>query len=284
MIGARTAMYSDRDTPGQNANNMDLIFPSPFLIIEDSNFCRGRALFLSLLKLFARNHEKINIVCDEMDKNDNVFRENPMTWEFDLLTINDGEDILERISAIEQKSPTLLAFDSLTYLIMRYGFDRAVQILIELSERRKFHILAVLHNDLLDDHQIAGLKSFCRIYIQLQSSNSQQSLTLYSNKKKAEIKSYRFDIEDFNLTLKPISEKVIENFEQNPSNVITDMKNFASFNLSLSEKELEAKRHLALPFTDVRKLEDSQNGGQIIYYAEKEDDIDEEDPDDDLDI
>ncbi|KIH54319.1 hypothetical protein ANCDUO_15535 [Ancylostoma duodenale] len=60
------------------------------------------------------------------------------------------------------------------------------------------------------------------------------------------------------------------------------------------EKELIAKKQLGLPFTSVTKQSELVTlrmadrkvrvGGQIIYTPDKEDDLDDSDPDDDLNL
>ncbi|KAK6048775.1 hypothetical protein COOONC_13720 [Cooperia oncophora] len=62
----------------------------------------------------------------------------------------------------------------------------------------------------------------------------------------------------------------------------------------LSEKELAAKSQLNLPFTSLSKQSELNNlrmadrkvrvGGQIIYTPDKEDDLDDSDPDEDLNL
>lgn len=53
-----------------------------------------------------------------------------------------------------------------------------------------------------------------------------------------------------------------------------------SFNLGLTDKEREAKDNVVLPFTRAQDPSISK----IFYYPDKNDDVDEEDPDDDLNI
>ncbi|KAK6013087.1 hypothetical protein OSTOST_21659 [Ostertagia ostertagi] len=62
----------------------------------------------------------------------------------------------------------------------------------------------------------------------------------------------------------------------------------------LSEKELAAKTRLNLPFTSLSKQSELNSlrladrkvrvGGQIIYTPDKEDDLDDSDPDEDLNL
>ena len=61
-----------------------------------------------------------------------------------------------------------------------------------------------------------------------------------------------------------------------------------TFNLSLTEQQKEARSNLQLPYLLDEKVKKSQldlgKKGQIFYEADEVDDLDEEDPDDDLNI
>ena len=54
----------------------------------------------------------------------------------------------------------------------------------------------------------------------------------------------------------------------------------ATFKLSLSQQEREARSQLVLPYLRVN----SEKGDRVFYHPDASDDLDEEDPDDDLDI
>lgn len=87
---------------------------------------------------------------------------------------------------------------------------------------------------------------------------------------------------NFTHKAKILAAKPIVDFEDLPFNV----------GLNLSEREKKAKQNLRLPYTgmqnqkglvDLNILDKKvRAGGQILYIPEKEDDLDEDDPDDDL--
>ncbi|CAG00709.1 unnamed protein product [Tetraodon nigroviridis] len=87
--------------------------------------------------------------------------------------------------------------------------------------------------------------------------------------------------------LKPVKKnlrmELFINFEK------TDPAANLTFNLRLSDSELEAKEKLALPFVFSKEkktalLCSGPGSGQILYEPDANDDYDEEDPDDDLDV
>ncbi|KIH59118.1 hypothetical protein ANCDUO_10668, partial [Ancylostoma duodenale] len=74
----------------------------------------------------------------------------------------------------------------------------------------------------------------------------------------------------------------------------TAVQVFRYVTITFKEKELIAKKQLGLPFTSVTKQSELVTlrmadrkvrvGGQIIYTPDKEDDLDDSDPDDDLNL
>ncbi len=65
------------------------------------------------------------------------------------------------------------------------------------------------------------------------------------------------------------------------------------FNLALTDKERRAKKELKLPYLEVQKSEEAgmfvgirkkHDVGEIFYTADEVDDLDDSDPDDDLNI
>ncbi|KRX89471.1 Phenylalanine--tRNA ligase alpha subunit B [Trichinella pseudospiralis] len=70
--------------------------------------------------------------------------------------------------------------------------------------------------------------------------------------------------------------------DSNRLEVPASLERLVGFRLSLTEQEMADKRSLTLPYE--RSGESKQSQARIIYYAEKDDDIDEDDPDSDLNI
>lgn len=68
----------------------------------------------------------------------------------------------------------------------------------------------------------------------------------------------------------------------------SDVTSDLTFNLSLTEQQKEARSNLQLPYILNEKIKKTQlelgKKSQIFYQADDADDIDEEDPDDDLNI
>lgn len=67
-----------------------------------------------------------------------------------------------------------------------------------------------------------------------------------------------------------------------------DITSNLTFNLSLTEEQKQARAQLQLPYLLNDKIKQTQldlgKKSQIFYEADEADDLDEEDPDDDLNI
>lgn len=67
-----------------------------------------------------------------------------------------------------------------------------------------------------------------------------------------------------------------------------DITSNLTFNLSLTEEQKQARAQLQLPYLLNDKIKQTQldlgKKSQIFYQADEADDLDEEDPDDDLNI
>jgi len=95
---------------------------------------------------------------------------------------------------------------------------------------------------------------------------------------------------DFQIEKISLVAKAKEDNEEPDTNIGDNLKNL-TFNLNLKEEEFEAKRNLILPYEIINKPnrietvkinEKKPVEAMIFYQPDKNDDIDEEDPDEDL--
>ncbi|GAB0096268.1 hypothetical protein DMENIID0001_117520 [Sergentomyia squamirostris] len=100
-------------------------------------------------------------------------------------------------------------------------------------------------------------------------------------------KSYRFSIEKTQIL---ITEMKKEETQKIPESSV-DLESLGTFKIGLSDKDLEARNRLILPFEKhllEKKIspenKSAKKESQVIYYPEADDDIDEEDPDEDLEL
>ncbi|XP_055685835.1 uncharacterized protein LOC129791621 [Lutzomyia longipalpis] len=101
-------------------------------------------------------------------------------------------------------------------------------------------------------------------------------------------KNLRFSIENHRISTREEKKEEASKVPENPVNI----DNLGTFKISLSEQDLLARNKLLLPFEkhllnktgDAEEKKSSGSEGKVIYYPEADDDIDEEDPDEDLEL
>ncbi|XP_048729287.1 elongator complex protein 5-like [Ostrea edulis] len=154
-------------------------------------------------------------------------------------------------------------------------------------------VVGVIHGDLHDDNSLSLIHHTVTTIHRMVSTVTPDSVfccnTLH---KKISGKVIRIK-ESFNITEDFRVTDVTE--VKQPTRTVTDVQNQLDpaanlpFNLSLSEKEKEARNQLVLPYTYNKERQESVlaksvGEGKIFYQPDEADDFDEEDPDDDLDI
>jgi len=273
------------------------ILKSNFIILEDCYHLRARKFYLALIK-FIEYTRNVVAICDEIECNEiNSVRKANLTTTIKYQTIDivsssanieeTHKCLLDQIRGSKQDTAVILAFDSLTSLIMSFDVDRTIQLFQEiLTENKNVKILAVLHTDLLNEMEIDAFRHVSDAWCKLETKNKDFLIltTLVKSSKRSILKHYNLNItDDFNMQLIIASRLKAQKGNIANSETSKSVNPLTTFNLNLKETEMEAKQSLLLPYLKKNEQE-RQESGRIVYYAEKEDDIDEEDPDDDLDI
>ncbi|PIO74439.1 hypothetical protein TELCIR_03546 [Teladorsagia circumcincta] len=158
--------------------------------------------------------------------------------------------------------------------------------------RAKFPVLAVCSESSINDEEFSRLCAAANSIIRLQrreGRNVSELLTFKKNGKRTKV------IETFTLNddMKIASEKFVP-LDVTSVAATADPSIAMDLEPELSEKELAAKSRLNLPFTSLSKQSELNSlrladrkvrvGGQIIYTPDKEDDLDDSDPDEDLNL
>ncbi|XP_062607884.1 elongator complex protein 5-like [Saccostrea cucullata] len=154
-------------------------------------------------------------------------------------------------------------------------------------------VVGLIHGDLHDDNSLTLIHhTVTTIHKLVPAITSYSMFCCNTLHKKASGKVIKikesFNItEDFRVTgvaeVKQLTQSVPQDQNQ------TDPAANLPFNLSLSEKEKEARSQVILPYTINKERQESVlaksvGEGKIFYQPDEADDFDEEDPDDDLDI
>uniref|UniRef100_A0A1L8DDB0 Elongator complex protein 5 n=1 Tax=Nyssomyia neivai TaxID=330878 RepID=A0A1L8DDB0_9DIPT len=95
-------------------------------------------------------------------------------------------------------------------------------------------------------------------------------------------KNYKFSIEQHRISIVEVKKG-----DKVPDALPVNIENLGTFKIGLSDQDLVARNRLILPFEKhllEKDMQEKKNPGQVIYYPEADDDIDEEDPDDDLEL
>ncbi|KAM9312395.1 elongator complex protein 5 [Gastrophryne carolinensis] len=186
-----------------------------------------------------------------------------------------------------------VVIDSLSWLVWHLPLPSLCRTLRDLSHTPHgsphLRLVMLLHSDL---HGGGVLHSLCSLADWLldvgAGPGNIQSVAIIQRRKSGKVvigKERVRVLEDLSLLL--ITE---ENQSQEPSKAQVDPAENLTFNLRLSEAEREKREaaHLPYTFTDSKKLSLLQQGAggsaKIFYDPEPSDDLDDEDPDDDLDV
>ncbi|XP_040271352.1 elongator complex protein 5 isoform X2 [Bufo bufo] len=214
----------------------------------------------------------------------------PLHWETSVpsLTLQhfSAQGVLERVGC--PRGPLTVVFHSLSWILLRCPLPYVCHQLRELSGLQSEHgdtcVVALLHADL---HEPGVLRSVCLLadtVIALSDQGEKASVLQRRRSGKVVTCMETFRVhDDFSL------ETILETDEEPENSAPVDPTVNLTFNLRLSGTERERKESATLPytFTDSKKmclLGASSGSAKIFYDAEPADDVDEEDPDDDLDV
>nr|XP_028559070.1 elongator complex protein 5 [Podarcis muralis] len=206
--------------------------------------------------------------------------------------------------------PATIVLDSLSWLLLRLPFAGVCQVLPQLPRRAKAaglkiaRLVTLVHGDLHHLGQLETLHALARVVVALEPApwNVSQrdeaprvAVTLHRKKGgKVLRKKERFMLLP-GFLLKHLGELPRDGVsegdrpEDGKALPTADPAANLTFNLRLSESERRAKESVPLPyqFSDEKKsslLQTPTSQGKIYYEPDAADDIDEEDPDDDLDV
>ncbi|KAF6031775.1 ELP5 [Bugula neritina] len=226
------------------------------------------------------------------------------------------DSLKERIMSSVSSANTVVVFPSISLLLLSYSVGRFAKLLRALRESDKVSsVIALMHTDVVLNEEIVDRLDYLFssiIHVLLPESElsvyyAQVKCLRRKSNGKLETSEEYFTLDDA-CSLKLVhssSSAVVRSYTQSQSG---DVVSSLTFNLSLSDKEREAKNRLHLPYlkkdsekqallsqthngSSGRPLisigdESSQTnpGGKIYYHYDEADDFDDEDPDDDLDI
>ncbi|XP_026986459.1 elongator complex protein 5 [Sagmatias obliquidens] len=289
------------------------------VLLRDSVEWEGRSLLKALIKKSALCGEQVHILGCEVseeefregfDSNINsrlvyhdLFRD-PLNWSETGETLPGGP--LEALRALCRRTdpgPVTIALDSLSWLLLHLPCTTLCQTLHTLSHQdschgdsspgEQVHVLGLLHEELHGPGPLGVLNSLAQTEVTLSGAMGQASAHILYRRpqQRPTHQTQWFSIlPDFSLELQggpPLEPQPYPD----PRVPSMDPTTHLTFNLRLSKKEREAKDSLTLPFQFSSEKQQAllcpglgQATSHIFYEPDAYDDLDQEDPDDDLDV
>lgn len=279
------------------------------LLITDSAFLSGRKLLHSLIVSSVQRGENVHIFSFEFPAEEFLVGvpegvvsritlhdgfSDPLRWRSGLQSLTpldfNAKTIRERVS--QTPSPITIVLDSLSWILSRCPLPSVCHTLRELSRptinggSHDLRILTLLHADVHDLGAVRSLCALCDSVLHVTGGGEQIGVTVTQRKRSGKVvtsKEIFRVLEDFSIEINTNTES------QPPIRTEMDPAVSLTFNLHLSESDRERRESATLPYTfsDTKKsslLQSSSSSAKIFYDPDPGDDLDEEDPDDDLDV
>ncbi|XP_053484999.1 elongator complex protein 5 isoform X3 [Ictalurus furcatus] len=285
-----------------------------FVIIRDTACYSGRRLLKYYINCALKRGEAVHVLgfevpehelCAGLDSNYlHLFHfhsayTDPLGWtKQSLFTVKhfSATEITLLLQETHHANASVLVIDSLSWVVRHHD---TVTVCQELQKLRKAGgsvrmIFGLLHTDLHQQGIVGTVSHVASTVISVTPMNNARYAMAKTSQRKKSGKVMQKE-EFFSLT-----EDLTLSIETKPNqsgNVQTDLHTKSevdptsnlTFNLHLSEVEREAREKVALPFvfSEEKKsalLRPGRGSGRIMYEPDANDDIDEEDPDDDLDV
>ncbi|XP_062813693.1 elongator complex protein 5 isoform X1 [Anolis carolinensis] len=291
------------------------------VLLQDSVSCEGHTLLKSFVAASARRGESVHVINFDIPEEEfkagftpdvasqlfihDGFRD-PLGWTGARggLTVGDfsAPQLVLRFSQAAQ-GPATLVLDSLSWLLLRLPFPSVCQVLAQLPKKantagvRIRTLVALLHGDLHPPEQLKALHSLARVVVTLKQGDGSPrvAVTLHRKRRNKVVQKKEYFTVLSGFALKHLGEPSPaavsgeEVIQKDDASAVADPTANLTFNLRLSEAERRAKESVPLPyqFSEEKKsslLQGPTGQGKIYYEPDAADDIDDEDPDDDLDV
>ncbi|XP_035295567.1 elongator complex protein 5 isoform X2 [Cricetulus griseus] len=257
------------------------------VLLRDSVECEGRSLLKALIKKSALRGEQIHVLGCEVSEEE--FREgfgpdinsrvvyhdlfkDPLNWSKSGEAVPEGPlGTLRTLCRRTDPGPVTIALDSVSWLLFHLPCITLCKTLHALSQPSvssgadslvdQVRVLGLLHEELHGPGPMGALSTLAQTEVTVSGKMGQTSASILYRRPQQRA-TYQVD----------------------PTTDLT-------FNLHLSKKEREARDSLTLPFQFSSEKQQAllrrgpgQTTSHIFYEPDAFDDVDQEDPDDDLDI
>ncbi|XP_069338077.1 elongator complex protein 5 isoform X2 [Eulemur rufifrons] len=290
---AMTPSGGARGETGHKSEMLDsLLGLGGLMLLRDSLEWEGRSLLKALIKKSA-----LSLVYHD-------FFRDPLNWSKTGEALPGGP--LGALTAMCKRTdpgPVTIALDSLSWLLLHLPCTTLCQSLHALSHQDscpgdsspvgQVRVLGLLHEELHGPGPVGALSSLAQTEVTLGGTMGQASAHILCRRpqQRPTHQTHWFCIlPDFSLDLQE-GPPVESQPHPDPRTSPVDPTTHLTFNLHLSKKEREARDSLTLPFQFSSEKQQAllrpgpgQATSHIFYEPDAYDDLDQEDPDDDLDI
>ncbi|XP_037532101.1 elongator complex protein 5 [Nematolebias whitei] len=283
-----------------------------FLVIQDSCSYSGRHLLKSFINAALNRTEVVHVLAFDVSEEElkdglktsdaqrlhihNAYSD-PLGWtEQQAFTVHqfNFKDLTDLVKQTPHTKPVTLIIDSLSWILRHVTPPAVCKTLHQLRKGGAVRaVIVLLHADM---HQKGTVGSVCHLATSLiavapggKRDEAMAKITKRSKSGKVLQDEEMFSVnEDFTVTVhskRSIPEQSLNDGEDEQVDPTADL----TFNLRLSDSELEAKKKLTLPFVFSKEKKTAllcpgPGSGRIVYEPDANDDYDQEDPDDDLDV
>ncbi|KAL3995075.1 hypothetical protein ACH3XW_24300 [Acanthocheilonema viteae] len=200
------------------------------------------------------------------------------------------------IDLLKNAEKTTVFLDSIDIISLDSSFDRVIVLLKEISQYAT--VIARMHDECISTQNWDRLSSIAHVTYSLELRNMVTPLCTiisYRADGKRNLKVGTIYVDDsFRSIFKEYEAQDSKTFSERNSKLPIPESSF-DIGLHLRKSEREAKERVSLPYETAQKEEELvrlhvrenrkiRAGGRIIYTPDEADDLDESDPDDDLEI
>lgn len=266
------------------------------IVIKDKAGINGEPLWASLAIMAKKRFQKVQILLTNISKK-TIERRYPELTKSEVC-IDEIESLENVLSTLNSKTETAFFLDNINLAVISQPIDNVCRILKHFAESGA--VVARVNADVISDASFKRLCVVADTWVTLSEDENGTAISelAYFKKGKRSIKKESFVIEDgLRLRCSPYEVRLnINNAVNQKWEDAWIIKN-TSFNTGvvLSENERKAKNAIQLPYMSAqneqglvglnisggRKI---RAGGRVIYTPDEADDLDDSDPDDDLQI
>ncbi|KYN09637.1 PREDICTED: uncharacterized protein LOC108769565 [Trachymyrmex cornetzi] len=192
----------------------------------------------------------------------------------------DSENLDHALKNIKMKPQNTVVVNCLGSLVVYVGLEKAIRFIEKLSKQVS-QLICIYRRDFMKI-KVPAMETFGTTYVKLEkfTGNSSTNNIIYiaqlTHRKSGgsvicQTEIIKQDIKSYQITVEKVTVPSICKTETEPVKIET------SFRTEISAQEMEQRDKTPLPYTL-----NTTNTSKIFYQPEDVDDIDEEDPDDDL--